>query len=788
MEAPLHSRRPSTRSSRAVAWALCLVMALGALLSVPLVSAANVTEGFESVGAFQSPTSTNNNIITATATQGTYNCVSSTAVASTGTRSLSGDDATNDANCYMTLGNSLPAGVFCGSSTYNFASFKFRMSALPAASVTQQFGFQYTAAAAPPASSSFTSATAGYESVYFAVTPGGSLGFNVFRGSGGSGSATLGNVVANTWYDINIQMNACAAGVSPFVSFTAYSNQIVTLGGGVGFGTATLTGAGQTFTTSLNKFTITDNQATLQTDNTIYFDDFVFGAPASGTPSVPASATASFTNLVAFDVDDSGATAIARTDAGDFVRTIGGASLTGAASDETDCGGAFGVYASVYHVAYVQCSAAADAEKLSIRSTTLGTPNKNTPSCNTGSYCLNDIPFEDTFVGVNDGVPGDQDNDVALIGLDEFPIDYSSVTGATGLAGVIDPDVVRMAFGFSDSEGRIGVWTYSFVNNAADAGAITSVAIGASGTNNIPTGMCAHRDPNGKTYIYGSIGDSNTRGFRVTFRQLGTLEGYALEPSLNSIFSGTSGSANAVGVACGDYGFAVRTQSQVSIYTRDDDGFSRDLPIVIPLTSGDSKTNSIAMSYDGNWVTFLDGSTARVVCARQGCDPDSLLNPGAEVAQSTIPSGTWRSIHITGNGTQVWMASSTTVQRFAVYPYTVGDDVVFNPPPDINDVDDIDSTPAPWEDASEGLDQVFGGGGGVLLALLFIFIFAGFGYELFNGKVIGAGIGAICGFVYGVFNSFIPPVLTFLIVVAAVAFIGVRFFGGGRGNSSGSEM
>lgn len=390
-------------------------------------------------------------------------------------------------------------------------------------------------------------------------------------------------------------------------------------------------------------------------------------AAAIGTPGSTASVAVS--NLCGFDVDPSGTTAIARTDCADSeVRTWSAASLSGSATDETNCQRFEGVAAYSTHVSYFQCDSgdADDVVSLSIRSQTLGSPDKP-PVCSGSGFCIENIDDEE--------LAGAQDDHFDLQTIREWPFDYSKVTVDT-----FGPyDEISMAWAITTDTGRAGVMTYTMNDNLDDRSDIDTVAITPSATE--PTQICAVQDSSdGQSYLYAGSDDSNVKGFAVNFNHnVGNVfDPTILEVDLVEVFPGTASTAAPQGVACGDGRFAILGQDKITLWNRGESTpyFTRT-GLVNPPDKG------IHMSLDGNWTAYVDQTTWYVMTNRDytRTSDDAEFEAGDIVASNSIPSGTFREIKLHGAGSTLWVATQDNVAAYAtLFESTGGEDVAYIPP------------------------------------------------------------------------------------------------------------
>ena len=389
-----------------------------------------------------------------------------------------------------------------------------------------------------------------------------------------------------------------------------------------------------------------------------------FEVHVQGTFAPPATAqdaTATVTGLVGFDVDPTGATAIARTDGGAFVRVYPGGTLGTPVSEDTNCASLGGVAADTSHVLYVACDVGNVPEFWKIRSPSLTTPSQNAV-CQDGNFCVTSLTSGE--------LAGDQSNDIHLALFDEFPIDYSQIR-TSGFNRAL------MAFAFADTDGNLGVVTYTHVNNADDTSQVTSGGIAGQ----TPDQICVHQDEAGTSYLYGSSTESNVRGFRVTFQEntptTSAFSDYSLTPVMAQVFADSGANGAPDGVACGNGRLAILYNDKVTVLNRSaSNGQSTSAHVTITGLT-DTPTGGIDMSFNGEWFTYVSGGSWHLASARNG----------TVVASGTLPEGTFRAIKLHGTCSSIWVATSTTIARYTTFPYCTGSDVVFNPVEDPNDLD-----------------------------------------------------------------------------------------------------
>lgn len=411
-----------------------------------------------------------------------------------------------------------------------------------------------------------------------------------------------------------------------------------------------------------------------------YLDDITFGLRQPPTV-VAAATTSALTGVTGFDVDPTGATAIARTDDGENVRVWPAGSLGGTVTKDTNCAGGDpngeysglgGVAAGRSHVIYFDCrnDDAGEIHQLEIRSPALTSPSLQA-YCNDAGFCLEDIETECGVI--TQCVEGDQDENTYISILEEFPIDY------TRMASEFLSEHVYMAMAFADEDGSLGVWTYIMKNNDVDVSDITSVGI----TSQSPDQICTHRDPNGRTYLYGASTESNPRGFEVTFEFTGgmAVDTLHLVPVMRDVTTFPGSTSGARGVACGDFRVALLTSTTLTIWNRTENGNAHFYRAISGLTQVPSK--ALAMDKTGRFVAYVSADKWHVYD----------INAGHEVAQAAVavdydaPATKLVGMELTGCGGDLWVAYRTDIDRFPISTYTVGEECTYNILDDPTDVD-----------------------------------------------------------------------------------------------------
>lgn len=378
-------------------------------------------------------------------------------------------------------------------------------------------------------------------------------------------------------------------------------------------------------------------------------------------PTLASAATAAVTDLTGFEVDRTGANAIARVNGGDTVQVFSAGSLAPGATIDTDCTRFDGVAVIEQAVSFVSCDSGGTLDQFKIRDPALG--DARTTAC--GDFCRQDIDTAD--------MAGDQS--VREIGdIVAWPFDFSTAnSGGTGTA------YAAMAWGFSGdaggAAGRIGVVSFTHNNNGAEASTIDDRFLDATASPQI-NHICTYRDQGtGEDYIYGVTENGATKGWLVsgTVRRdtppkdgdvtyspsagyIGTEAYLDITMSSSPVFTGGTSLSNARGIACATGLIAVQTPTHLRVV---DTGSGSELwneAVSTPRFKG------VAMSDNGLFVTWVDGSEGFVAHASNG----------TKVARYDTPSGTFHSVHMDEIAQSVWVATYDNIARYEASDETTG--------------------------------------------------------------------------------------------------------------------
>lgn len=431
--------------------------------------------------------------------------------------------------------------------------------------------------------------------------------------------------------------------------------------------------------------------------NDVSIDRINFGSPPAITETSPEGPSIAVTGLSALDVSRDGTTLIARTNDGpdneQLVRTYPAGSLAAPGqSTDTDCNRIGGVAAMPSYVAYFDCDEddPNKVDHLKIRDLALGDPAFPT-YCSEGiDFCDKDISADELAgcQGSDDGSPDSctvNSRQYDIVSVTEVPFDYTA--GCDGDGNFFNGgeesslhgedcgtrDAVYMAFGATFENGYVGVITYTMNRGGDDKSQITRTQLGPSGT--VVNQMCVVQDPDGQTYLYATQSSATARGYRLDFElEAGSsITMSTLAVSMTSVFPGTAQTTNAVGVACGNQRFAtIQSNGVVCVFAR-----NAASPLFPCRAVGTVQSAALAMSGDGNFVSWVEGTSVRTMCAIvAGCPATAnrgAVAVGGLVAQSTIPSETVVAMELDGNANSLWLGTTVKIRNYnALFQLTTG--------------------------------------------------------------------------------------------------------------------
>lgn len=397
------------------------------------------------------------------------------------------------------------------------------------------------------------------------------------------------------------------------------------------------------------------------------------------SPSV-ADADVAVTNLTGFDVDDSGVTVIARHNAGTIVQVYSGQSLSaGASATDADCSGkedGVSTYTTTTDVytTYFECSNAAGnpANSLKIRNGGLGTPFIPEP-------CQSDNLGADTTTGLDVNVP---DTMREIAGLSAFPLDFSACS-SSGL------DHVTLSWGFSTTNGQIGVFAVTKNHDAPDHSSSAFITFDPTSTN--VAQMCSWTSADGIDHIGAVDPQGGTKFYLPSVTTTGTSISGGLGTRPHSSISleyGLSGTFNlAKALSCAQYRAAIINNPPAStansfaviciVTGHCPMGISRGQALWTPKTiAGSVNARAATLSGDGHWTSYIDQGGIHILNA----------TTGSEVALFGEPeTGIFFDMRMDRSGSNEWIAYRDHIYRFDIHAYTCGGNCtnipIINPTP-----------------------------------------------------------------------------------------------------------
>lgn len=407
-----------------------------------------------------------------------------------------------------------------------------------------------------------------------------------------------------------------------------------------------------------------------------YFVDSITGPVFSGVDSFGSSSTASVTNLVGFNVDPTGTTAVARTDGGKNVKTWDGLNLgTAIATVNTNCDLGFKEDAVMVQydgnlVGFLNCDGTGDPQYFSIRDIDGSTPepqdavDADGETCTWGTgagQCPYDIPLAD--------FDEPADSSLGQIGqVKDFPISYAN-NDEESFEGA---DVRQVAWAFTSQDpdpGEVGLAMYTEKTGSPNAAITRSVNFASS----LAEDWCVGLDDN-NYYMAAVDAASVTKSWGVTFDTDAGGLGDSLDASIGSPNNFASAMGSAAGIDCGG-GNVVLVTAAGTVY-----GSTRDGDVLWSITGVDAATRGVAISEE--FTLQGESCTGGAGCYQYaayldetGTDTVHIVNVtdgGSEVATITPPSGSFHSMVMDRTAQNVWIATTTTIARFEVYTATTG--------------------------------------------------------------------------------------------------------------------
>lgn len=448
-----------------------------------------------------------------------------------------------------------------------------------------------------------------------------------------------------------------------------------------------------------------------------------------GVQSFGAASTVAVNNLVGFDIDRSGTTAIARTDGGTFIRTYGGNSLNAAGSTPTaNCNQKDGVSSIGTHVSYTDCDDAGNVDTLSIRSGTLGDPARPSGCVD---ECLEN--FKDTDIPDKLG---------ELRDTKAFAYNYGS---RQEIGTFIDNSNVATVWFFSTEDGHVGAYGHVAVNNLPDEDDTDLVLLDPASSPQIDS-ICGGRGAGNEDILYGVTPNGATGAFRldVSFTK---SSGARIAPNVNlaELFRNTAGFGKGTAVACSFNGlFAVQHEVSGGAFEVHVIDVASGNVVNGPITVTSPKIRGLAMDTPGEHLAYVDGTEAFIYD----------LEEDRVVANMTLPAGNFKSIHMDAQAQSIWIATDSSINRYEVFEATTGDPVsiVSDPPVSLPTDPPEPGSPAEAQAQIATAFDISSTAGGLILAaaMALVIIGAVVGLLVEDGKAPSAMIistGAVIGII-----------------------------------------
>lgn len=392
-------------------------------------------------------------------------------------------------------------------------------------------------------------------------------------------------------------------------------------------------------------------------NGTDYYQEYQVVKANYGTGTdvtIAATATATFTGIVGFDVSPLATTIVLRTDSGQYVRALDAGSLTeAAASYDTQCNRVDGVFSEYQGnlVAFIKCDVTGDPTDLVIRTSAMTTPDPGDDfnGCIDGSFAC-----QDTFTLSGFSTAGG-DEAGKLSQIRAFPINYSS-----NKLGLFGEDQRQVAWGFASlggsTAGKVGIDAFTNREGHPDERHTAEVQYTSAGS---AKDMCIGLD--GDQYYMVAVHESSqTKSYPLTFTQASRTD-EALRPFFGSPAVFSTAYSNMAGVACGGSRIIIESTTKVVVINRN--GGAE----LWSNTAAPSAVRGVAISerFLNNsilrqFAAYKDGSTIRVV------DADT----GTQTCTFDVPSGNWLGLYMDRTAQNVWAVTSTTVARYEVISCT----------------------------------------------------------------------------------------------------------------------
>lgn len=559
------------------------------------------------------------------------------------------------------------------SPTFNF---DFYMAGLPASGNTYNLNFRY-----------FTTGTnAG--AVGIRISGAGDYWASVYEAGAPTTQAGAGNVlsglVAATWYSglITVNGDLCTASPSDPAVLTisidggSTSNTLVT---NFGSGVAALRFQPRRTTATANQAITIDNFAVSGLQQSI--------GGAATTSAFPAGYT-----LKGFDLDYMQRAPIARlvhTDGTNKIYAFDPISLgiRGLTPLDNSCdtpsGRQDGVMSTwqdppgLSYTGFVDCQTdPLEVDTVSIRDGSLETPSHTGTICDPAASGVdNDFCSIDLQSTNDDNCPtnGEINTDTKVIAqVQAIPISWRAFHNEAGSTESVDIGFAYSTAASVAGTGRVGVWVTSQHNDVPDTSCFVEISYGGAG-NQAADQICSWRNPSGDDFITAVSSANPTVTWRVDFTTVENV--FIFTNRLNTLPSLTQVSQlpSMYGVGCNSFSNETLLMSGTGTINRFRTTGANVGTKVWAEDITDAATSTVrgvTMSQNGRWGAYIKtgGTEWAVFNATNG----EILGNG------DVPSGTFKEIKISGNGQDLYIATSTQIQRFHVATVTTIDDLPDN--------------------------------------------------------------------------------------------------------------
>ena len=372
----------------------------------------------------------------------------------------------------------------------------------------------------------------------------------------------------------------------------------------------------------------------------------VFVKTGVGAAVLPTTSI-SVSGLVGFDVDRTGGLIITREGSGTTVSTYSALSLANLASTSTaDCSRSDGVMAIASMVMYVQCTAGNVVDSLEIKGPTLGAPTWP-PGCD---FCPDSIGIADY----------DHDEVREVKDLIRFPIDRSEGFSDSSFFSSGRADA---AWGFSTEDNFVGVMTHTARDDSADGQFTASVAYGTGvGAEQLCVGQLSE---GAEPYMTAVDTASPTRSWDLDF-SIGASGGFPvgeLEVELANALIYTSAYGSAAGVDCAGNRVAVSldrgASDEILVFQKTDGG------LLWRTTLGDvaaAVVRGVTISGNAEFVAYVSEQSAGTATEAKV----AYASNGTVIMTVTPPSGLFHSMSIDHTGANLWIATTTLINRYDI--------------------------------------------------------------------------------------------------------------------------